>query len=279
MYCETTFDNYAFRSLGLGERILPKTDITLCDQIILIGSGIIWNLYFCIIALTLGFISAIIIAIIRNNNYPILTRVTNIYVFIFRGSPLFIQFFCAYEIFVLLPKIGLDINLLFTTITLQTSWLTKAWLGALIVLFLNTTAYSSEIFYGALKSIPKHDIEAADAFGLSNYIRYKKIIIPTMLRNSWSSYTNEAIFLFHATTLVFFSSFPAWGQSGDALYYANYFADKTFNPFIPYPIIAAYFIFITLILIIIFKAINVYFNRHLPKERKRSINFLTNMIR
>jgi polar amino acid transport system permease protein len=100
-----------------------------------------------------------------------------------------------------------------------------------------------------------------------------------MLRNSWSSYTNEAIFLFHATTLVFFSSFPAWGQSGDALYYANYFADKTFNPFIPYPIIAAYFIFITLILIIIFKAINVYFNRHLPKERKRSIKFLTNMIR
>ena len=176
-------------------------------------------------------------------------------------------------------KLVLIINLLFTTITVETSWLTKAWLGAVLVLFLNTTAYSSEIFYGALKSIPKHDIEAADAFGLSTRRKYRKIIIPTMLRNSWSSYTNEAIFLFHATTLVFFSSFPAWRQSGDALYYASYFADKTFNPFVPYPIIAVYFISITLLIILIFKIINVYFTKHLPRERKMPIKLFTNMVR
>jgi polar amino acid transport system permease protein len=174
---------------------------------------------------------------------------------------------------------GIDINLIFTTVTFQTSWLTKAWLGAVIVLFLNTTAYSSEIFYGALKSIPKQDIDAANAFGLSNLRKYRKIIVPTMLRNSWASYTNEAIFLFHATTLVFFSSFPAWRQSGDALYYASYFADKTFNPFIPYPIIAAYFISIALLIILIFQIINVYFNKHLPRDRKSSIRFLSNYIR
>ena len=75
MYCETTFNDYMFRSLGIGERLLPKTDITLCDQIILIGSGIIWNLYYCLIALSLGFIFSILIAIVRNNNYRIfLTR-------------------------------------------------------------------------------------------------------------------------------------------------------------------------------------------------------------
>ena len=63
-----------------------------------------------------------------------------------------------------------------------------------------------------------------------------------MLRLGWPAYTNEAIFLFHATTLVYFSGFPAFAQKGDALYYANYFADKTFNPFIPYPIVGFYFI-------------------------------------
>ncbi len=67
-----------------------------------------------------------------------------------------------------------------------------------------------------------------------------------MLRLAWPAYTNEAIFLFHATTLVFFSGFPAFQQKGDALYYANYFADKTFNPFVPYPIVAFYFILLTL---------------------------------
>ena len=39
-----------------------------------------------------------------------------------------------------------------------------------------------------------------------------------MLRLGWPGYTNEAIFLFHSTTLVFFSAFPAWQQRGDALY-------------------------------------------------------------
>ncbi|MEC7090873.1 MAG: ABC transporter permease subunit [Pseudomonadota bacterium] len=279
MMCNAAIEDYALRSIGIGEKLLPKSDITLCDQFVLIGSGVIWNLYFCIIALAFGFIFAILTAIIRFNKYRFLSKAIDIYVFIFRGSPLFIQFFCAYEIFVLLPKIGFDINLLFATITVETSWLTKAWLGAVLVLFLNTTAYSSEIFYGALKSIPKHDIEAAEAFGLSTRRKYRKIIIPTMLRNSWSSYTNEAIFLFHATTLVFFSSFPAWRQSGDALYYASYFADKTFNPFIPYPIIAVYFISITLLIILIFKIINVYFTKHLPKERKMPIKLFTNMVR
>ena len=67
-----------------------------------------------------------------------------------------------------------------------------------------------------------------------------------MMRLAWPAYTNEAIFLFHATTLVFFSGFPARQQAGDALYYANYFADKTFNPFIPYPIVAFYFVILTL---------------------------------
>tara|TARA_Y100000590_G_scaffold458649_2_gene613813 strand:+ start:1876 stop:2715 length:840 start_codon:yes stop_codon:yes gene_type:complete len=279
MYCGQQLIDYGFRSIGYGERMLPKTDITICDQVVLIGSGILWNLYFAIIALALGFLFAMIIAIIRHSNYPVITKIANSFVFIFRGSPLFIQFFCAYEIFILLPKIGIDINLFFITITIQTSWLTKAWLGALFVLFLNTTAYSAEIFYGSLQSIPRQDIDAAEAFGLSNFRKYRKIIIPTMLRNSWASYTNEAIFLFHATTLVYFSSFPAWSQSGDALYYANYFADKTFNPFIPYPIIAIYFILLTLFIILIFKLINKRFNKHLPKNEHRKITFLTNMIR
>jgi polar amino acid transport system permease protein len=73
-----------------------------------------------------------------------------------------------------------------------------------------------------------------------------------MLRLAWPSYTNEAIFLTHATTLVFFSGFPAWQQSGDALYYARYFADQTFNPFVSYPIVAVYFIGLTLAIIWLF---------------------------
>ena len=112
------------------------------------------------------------------------------------------------------------------------------------------------------------EIEAADAYGLSGWHKFRRIIWPTMLRLAWPSYTNEAIFLFHSTTLVFFSGFPAWQQRGDALYYANYFADKTFNPFVPYPILAGYFIVLTLIILALFGAINRRLNRHLPSAQR-----------
>jgi len=269
MSCWETIADYAFRSIGIGERLLPRSDFTLCQQFTLIGSGLIWNVYFGILALTSGFFLATAVAMGKAARNPFIRKPSEWFIFIFRGSPLFIQFFLAYETFVLLPKVGIDINLFFVEITAETRWLTRAWLGALIVLFLNTAAYTGEIFYGALRSIPKGDLEAADAYGLTGWSRFRRITWPTMLRLAWPAYTNEAIFLFQSTTLVFFSGFPAWQQRGDALYYANYFADKTFNPFVPYPIVAFYFILLTLVVITIFSLVNKRLNRHMPQEAKR----------
>jgi polar amino acid transport system permease protein len=172
-----------------------------------------------------------------------------------------------------------DIDLGFVVLTAETRWLTRAWAGALIVLWLNTAAYSAEIFHGALRAIPRGDLEAADAFGLTGYARFRRIVWPTMLRLAWPSYTNEAIFLAHATTLVFFSGFPAWQQSGDALYYARYFADQTFNPFVAYPIVAAYFVALTLAIIVLFGAINRRLNRHLPAAARPRLRLRPQYIR
>jgi polar amino acid transport system permease protein len=269
MSCWETIADYALRSIGIGERLLPRSDFTLCQQFTLIGSGLLWNIYFGVLALTSGFLLATAVAMGKAARNPLIRKPCEWFIFIFRGSPLFIQFFLAYETFVLLPKVGIDINLIFVEVTAETRWLTRAWLGALIVLFLNTAAYSGEIFYGALRSIPKGDLEAADAYGITGWSRFRRITWPTMLRLAWPAYTNEAIFLFHATTLVFFSGFPAWQQRGDALYYANYFADKTFNPFVPYPIVAFYFILVTLAVITIFSLVNKRLNRHMPQEPKR----------
>ena len=275
MSCLQTISDYAFRSVGIGENLLPRSDFTLCQQFTLIGSGLIWNLYFGALALLAGFFLANAIALAKAARNPWARVPAEWFVFVFRGSPLFIQFFLAYEALVLLPRSGIDI----LGITVETSWLTRAWAGALIVLFLNTAAYSGEIFYGALRSIPKGDLEAADAYGISGWSKFRRIQWPTMLRLAWPAYTNEAIFLFHATTLVFFSGFPAFGQKGDALYYANYFADKTFNPFVPYPIVAFYFILLTLGVILFFGAINRYLNRHLPSNQRARIRLRPQVIR
>ncbi|MGB2201733.1 MAG: ABC transporter permease [Pseudooceanicola atlanticus] len=279
MTCLETIQAYALRSIGIGERLLPRSDFTLCQQFTLIGSGVIWNIYFALFALILGFALSVSVGLARNANSALIRKPADWFVFVFRGSPLFIQFFLFYEAFTLLPKQGIELNLGFVEITAGTRWLTRAWAGALIVLFLNTSAYAGEIFYGALRSIPKGDLEAADAYGFSGWKKFRKITFPTMLRLGWPAYTNESIFLFHATTLVYFSSFPAWQQKGDALYYASYFADKTFNPFIPYPILAGYFILLTLAIIWVYGRIYRHLNRHLPQASRPRLRARPQLVR
>lgn len=263
--CLLTIQSYALRSIGYGERLLPRADYDLCQQITLIGSGLIWNLYFGTLAVVIGFFIASGLAVAKASSNRWLRRPAEWFIYVFRGSPLFVQFFFFYELLVLLPRSGIEVF----GLTIQTAWTTKAAAGALLVLVLNTSAYSAQIFHGALMAVPKGDIEAADAYGLTGWRRFRRIIWPTMLRLAWPSYTNEAIFLFHATTLVFFSGFPAVRQQGDALYYAKYFADKTFNPFIAYPIVAGYFILLTLTLIALFGLVNRRLNRHLPGAARR----------
>lgn len=267
MSCWETIADYAFRSIGIGERLLPRSDFTICQHVVLIGSGMIWNVYFGVLALISGFFLATAVALGKAADRPVFRIPSEWFIFIFRGSPLFIQFFFAYFLFLSLKSVSGFFDPF-----------TSAALGALLVLVLNTAAYSGEIFYGALRSIPKGDLEAADAYGLSGWSRFRRVVWPTMLRLAWPAYTNEAIFLFQATTLVFFSGFPALQQRGDALYYARYFADKTFNPFVPYPIVAGYFVLLTLILIFCFGLVNRRLNQHLPEARTR-IKFRPQIIR
>lgn len=275
MTCWETIQAYGLRSIGIGERLLPTSDFTLCQQFTLIGSGLIWNLYFGILAIIFGFFLATAVALAKTSRRRLIRKPADWFVFLFRGSPLFIQFFIAYEALVLLPRAGIEIF----GLTIETAWTTRAWAGALMVLFLNTAAYSAEIFYGALRAIPRGDLEAADAYGLTGWQKFRRIEWPTMMRLAWPSYTNEAIFLFHATTLVFFSSFPAFQQKGDALYYANYFADKTFNPFVPYPIVGLYFVLLTLMVTFLYGMINKRLNRHLPSNQRSRIRLRPQIIR
>ncbi|MFY0597589.1 MAG: ABC transporter permease subunit [Cognatishimia sp.] len=268
MSCYETIQAYAFRSLGYGERLLPRGEYTLCEQFTLIGSGMMLNVYFGVLALVSGFFLAVALAVGKASPNAMFRKPAEWFVFVFRGSPLFIQFFFGYFCFLSLKGVSGFFDPF-----------TSAWLGALVVLFCNTAAYSGEIFYGALLSIPKGDIEAADAYGMTGWLRFKRVTFPTMMRLAWPAYTNEGIFLFHATTLVFFSGFPAKRQQGDALYYASYFADKTFNPFIPYPILAGYFILLTLVLILIFGQFNKRLNRHLPQNKRSKIKLRMNLLR
>ncbi len=84
------------------------------------------------------------------------------------------------------------------------------------ILALNTTAYTAEIFYGALQTVPRGEIEAARAYGMSWGQRFRRIAWPHLIRIAWPAYTNEVVFLFHATALVYFT-LPVIGDQKDLM--------------------------------------------------------------
>lgn len=62
-----------------------------------------------------------------------------------------------------------------------------------LALTLNTCAYTTEIFAGAIRSVPHGEIEAARAYGFSTFKMYRCIILPSALRIALPAYSNEVI--------------------------------------------------------------------------------------
>ncbi|MGB1148345.1 MAG: amino acid ABC transporter permease, partial [Alphaproteobacteria bacterium] len=103
--CLTAFDQYALRSFGIGERGLPGSTntsggpINLCNMTVLIGSGMLRNIIFGVVALCTGFFLALSLALLKSRNEWYLSMPARAVIYTFRGTPLLIQFFIGYLIF------------------------------------------------------------------------------------------------------------------------------------------------------------------------------------
>lgn len=75
-------------------------------------------------------------------------------------------------------------------------------LTAISVLALVEGAYLTEIFRGAIQAIPRGHIEAADAYGMSRWLRFRRIVLPEMLPPALPSMYNMWLILLKDTALV-----------------------------------------------------------------------------
>ena len=119
-------------------------------------------------------------------------RAVNLYLMLFTGTPLLVQFFLIYA--------GPG---QFQWIIDSPLWyvLSNAWFCAALALALNSAAYSTQLFHGAVKAIPKGQWESCAALGL-NRIQTLKILIPYALKRALPSYSNEIILVFKGTALA-----------------------------------------------------------------------------
>lgn len=159
----------------------------------LLGGAVV-TLEITSLSVLLGFLIAIPLAVMRVSKLRCLWMPVYAFTFYFRGTPLLVQIFLIYygsgQFQVFLDSVGLW------------HFFKSPWFCSVLALTLNTAAYSAEIFRGGIQGVPRSEVEAARACGMSGLLLYRRIIIPKALRIAWPAYTNEVIFLLQASSLV-----------------------------------------------------------------------------
>ncbi len=147
-----------------------------------------------VISLVLGFVIAVPAAAMRLARNPLARLPVQGFMFYFRGTPLLVQLFLVYygsgQLREALESVGLWM------------WFREAWFCAVLTLTLNTAAYTAEILRGAIQGVPRGEIEAARAVGMSGALLFRRIIMPKAFRIALPAYGNEVVFLLQATSLV-----------------------------------------------------------------------------
>ncbi|ETX28630.1 ABC transporter permease [Roseivivax isoporae] len=142
----------------------------------------------------MGLALALPLALARLSARRAARAVSTAYVFFFRGTPLLAQLFLIYygsgQFRHALDAVGLW------------TFFRDPWFCALLTLTLNTAAYTSEILRGAIQAIPKGEVEAARALGLTGWMQLRLIVLPRAIQIGWPAYANEVVYQIQATSLV-----------------------------------------------------------------------------
>jgi len=220
----------------------------------------LFNIYFAAAAIPIGFVFAIFMALGKNSPNPLINRLSRIYIYFFRGSPFFIQLFAFYSL-----VLAFNIST-WKPLGIDGLVLHPLFLGPLI-LGLNTTAYTAEIFYGALLTVLKGAVEAARAYGMTRRQRFWSVTWPHLIRIAWPAYTNEVVFLFQATALIYFT-LPVISDQRDLMNMAEVLFQKDYNVFLHFGVAALYFLAISLLIFYLFGLIYRRLMRHMPQTAR-----------
>ena len=137
-----------------------------------------------VISFSIALVIAVIIAMIQYAHVPVLSQISRIYIWIFRGTPLLVQLFV---VFYGLPKVGVLID---------------PFPAAIIVFSLNEGAYSAETVRAALESVPTGQLEAGYCVGMSYLQTMRRIILPQAMRTAFPPLSNSLIAMVKDTSLA-----------------------------------------------------------------------------
>lgn len=151
---------------------------------ILQGAGI--TLFVVCGAMIIGLLMGVPFALIQVYGHPVLRFLVSAYVWFFRGVPILILMFLFY--FGIFELLNLNLSALATTA---------------LVLGMTSGAYQSQIFRGAILSLPHGQEKAADALGMNRRQTICSIVLPQALRVSIPAWSNEYSIILKDSALAY----------------------------------------------------------------------------
>jgi len=169
-----------------------------------------------ILAMALGVVLGVIVAVMRLSTNPIARAVAHGYVWFFRGTPVILQLLLWFNLALVFPHIGIPGLFEFRTVDVMTPFL-----AALLGLGINQGAYTSEVVRAGLLSVDSGQYEAAKAIGMLRLQALRRIILPQALRVIVPPIGNELIGMAKMTSLASVIQYTEMLHNAENIYYAN----------------------------------------------------------
>ncbi|WP_158783728.1 amino acid ABC transporter permease [Pantoea sp. BAV 3049] len=209
-----------------------------------------------VVSMILGTLLGLLLAVCRLSDNRLLSGLSGLYIWFFRGTPLLVQLIFWYNMSTLFPKITLGIPLggpVFAS--WNTNDLITPLTAAIAGLALNEAAYMAEIIRGGLQSVDNGQVETTQAFGMSRARALRRIIIPQAMRSIIPPTGNQLISMIKATSLVSVIAM------GDLLYSVQSVYNRTFEVIPMLMVAVIWYLLITSILNVGQSAIERYYSR------------------
>jgi polar amino acid transport system permease protein len=161
-----------------------------------IRSGVVVTIELTILSMLIGMILGVILAVMRLSPNPVLSTVSWLYIWLFRGTPLLVQIIFWFNIALFIPEVG------FGNHAVSTNTLVSPFVAALLALGLNEGAYMSEIVRAGVQAVDSGQREAALALGLRSAQTMQLVVLPQAMRIIVPPIGNQTIGMLKTTSLV-----------------------------------------------------------------------------
>src|ERR1700680_2839637 len=149
-----------------------------------IFQGAIVTVALSLIGILIGLPIGLGLALIRWANVPVVGGIVTLYVSMLRATPLVTLLLL---LFFALPNIGVPINPMS---------------AAILALVMNTSAFNCEVWRSALMNFPRDQYERSESVGMRAGLRFRRIVLPQIVRVSLPGLVNEMSLLIKVTPVL-----------------------------------------------------------------------------